>query len=335
MGETERQAPGRTTIVDVARLAGVSTATVSRFLNNSATLAPATGERVRQAIASLGYIPNIIAGSLASKSSKLVAVVVPGIVNSIIDETVEQLVSRLSSHGVVPLLGITHLDPERLTSLTMAALGMQVEAIIFTNLIPPELRQLLARFNTTVIEIWGLPRDPLDVAIGFSHREVGYALAEFAAEHGYRRPHLVTAQSPRGQIRSDAFAERWSQLGGSDVTRQEIAIPLVYHHAGEVMAQIRSAPQRPDLVVVASDLLAYELVQRLQADGLRVPQDVAVIGFGDMPMPTASPDLTTVRIDGTQIADRVLDVLALRVQGQEVPERRINCGFQIVRRGSA
>ena len=335
MSEGQRHTPARTTIMDVARVAGVSTATVSRFLNNSATLAPHTAERVQQAIASLGYIPNIIAGSLASKTSKLVAVVVPGIVNSIIDETVEQLVSRLSSHGVVPLLGITHLDPERLTGITMAALGMQAEAIIFTNLIPPDLRDLLARFDTTVIEIWGLPREPLDVAIGFSHREVGHALAEFAAAQGYHRPHLVTAQSPRGQIRSDAFAERWSDLGGQAVTQQEIVIPLVYHHAGEVMAHITNASPRPDLVVVASDLLAYELVQRLQADGLRVPQDVAVIGFGDLPMPTASPDLTTVRIDGTQIADRVLEVLSLRAQGQDVTERRINCGFQIVKRGSA
>lgn len=335
MSGEQRRAPGRTTIVDVARMAGVSTATVSRFLNNSATLAPSTAERVRQAIARLGYIPNIIAGSLASKSSKLVAVVVPGIVNSIIDETVEQLVSRLSSAGVVPLLGITHLDPARLHSITMAALGMQAEAIIFTNQIPDDLRELLERFDTTVIEMWGLPRDPLDVAIGFSHREVGFALADYAREQGYRRPHLVTAMSPRGQIRSDAFAERWDELGGGPVTQQQIAVPLVYHHADQVMAAIRDAVERPDLVVVASDLLAYELIRRLQAEGLTVPQDVAVIGFGDMAMPTREPALTTVRIDGTAIADRVLDVLAMRAEGKEVAERRINCGFKLVRRASA
>lgn len=335
MSDAKRQAPGRTTIMDVARVAGVSTATVSRFLNSSATLAPATAQRVREAIASLGYIPNIIAGSLASKSSKLVAVVVPGIVNSIIDETVEQLVSRLSSAGVVPLLGITHLDPERLTSITMAALGMQAEAIIFTNQIPPDLRDLLGRFDTTVIEMWGLPREPLDVAIGFSHREVGFALAQFAIERGYRRPHLVSAQSPRGQIRSDAFAERWTELGGGPVSQQEVPIPLMYDHADQVMARITAAAERPDLVVVASDLLAYEVVGRLQASGLRVPQDMAVIGFGDMPMPSAQPALTTVRIDGTAIADRVLEVLAKRAQGEDVVERRINCGFAIVRRDSA
>ncbi|WP_160771896.1 LacI family DNA-binding transcriptional regulator [Alteraurantiacibacter buctensis] len=335
MSGAERQATVRATIVDVARAAGVSTATVSRFLNGSATLAPATAERVRGAIASLGYIPNIFAGSLASRSSKVVAVVVPGIVNSIIDKTVEQLVMRLSAAGVVPLLGITHLDPERLHSITMAALGMQAEAIIFTNQIPPDLRDLLARFDTTVIEIWGLPREPLDVAIGFSHREVGFALADYAARQGYRRPHLVTAQSPRGQIRSDAFAERWAQNGGAVVTEQTVAIPLVYDHAGEVMAAIGSAAERPDLIVVASDLLAYELVRQLQAGGLRVPQDVAVIGFGDMAMPSAEPQLTTVRIDGTDIADRVLDVLTLRGQGEDLPERRINCGFTIVPRGSA
>ncbi len=335
MTETDRQPAARATIVDVARMAGVSTATVSRFLNGSATLAPGTAERVKEAVASLGYIPNIFAGSLASRSSKVVAVVVPGIVNSIIDKTVEELVMRLSAAGIVPLLGITHLDQGRLNSITMAALGMQAEAIIFTNPIPPDLRELLDRFDTTVIEIWGLPREPLDVAIGFSHREVGFALAEFAWQHGYRRPHLVSADSPRGQIRSSAFAERWAQLGGAETTEQAVPIPLMFEHASLVMDCIGRARDRPDLLVVASDLLAYELVQRLQKDGLHVPRDIGVIGFGDMAMPSASPALTTVRIDGAEIADRVLEVLASRAQGEAVAERRINCGFRIVRRGSA
>lgn len=326
----------RCTIIDVARTAQVSTATVSRYLNDPALVAAATGERVREAILELGYIPNAFAGNLASSSSQVVAIVVPGMTNSIAEETVEALVSRLSSRGVVPLLGVTQLDPDRLMAITRAALGMQAKALIFTTVITPELRQLLERTGTTVIEIWGLPRDPVDVAIGFSHTEVGHALADFAHQHGYRRPHLVSAESVRGMVRSAAFAARWGELTGKEPTAQELPIPLNFGHAGRVLATVAGLPARPDLLVVASDILAYALVLTLREQGVAVPQEIGVVGFGDLALATAiSPAITTVRIDGEQIADRVLEVLDQRAGGMDIAERRINCGFEIVRRASA
>lgn len=326
----------RCTIIDVARKAEVSTATVSRYLNDPSLVAAATGERVRDVILELGYIPNTLAGSLASSSSRVVAIVVPGMTNSIAEETVEALVSRLSSRGVVPLLGVTHLDPDRLMAITRAALGMQAKALIFTNVVPPELRQLLQRTGTTVIEIWGLPRDPVDVAIGFSHTEVGHQLAEFAHQHGYRRPHLVSAESVRGMIRGAAFADRWHELTGMEPTSQELPIPLHFGHAGRVLETIGNLAARPDLLVVASDILAYSLVLTLREQGVAVPGEIGVVGFGDLALAIAiTPAITTVRIDGEQIADRVLDVLDRRASGKDITERCINCGFEIVRRGSA
>lgn len=337
MAKSRRREGGpRSTIIDVARVAEVSTATVSRYLNDPGLVAAATGDRVRDVIIELGYIPNTIAGSLASSSSKVVAIVVPGLTNSIVEETVEALVSRLSSRGVVPLLGVTHLDQQRVIDITMAALGMQAKALIFTNVVPPELRQMLERAGTTVIEIWGLPRDPVDVAIGFSHIEVGSALADFSHEQGYRRPHLVLAESIRGQIRGAAFAERWRELTGGEVSAQEVPIPLDHGHAARVLDVLATLPQRPDLLVVGSDILAHSIIRSLREQDVAVPGEIGVIGFGDLGLACAiSPAITTVRIDGQLIADRVLEVLDLRAKGAELESRRINCGFEIVRRASA
>lgn len=336
MNRPRRRGGPRNTIIDVARVAQVSTATVSRYLNDPGLVAQATGERVREAILELRYIPNTLAGSLASSSSKVVAIVVPGLTNSIAEETVEALVSRLSSRGVVPLLGVTHLDSKRLTNITMAALGMQAKALIFTNVVPPDLRDLLARTGTTVIEIWGLPRDPVDVAIGFSHTEVGQALAEFAHANGYRRPHLVSAESVRGQIRGAAFADRWRELTGMEASSQEIPIPLDHGDAPHVLEEITHLPERPDLLVVGSDILAYALVLRLREQGVAVPGELGVIGFGDLALATAiTPAITTVRIDGQAIADRVIEVLDQRASGASLAGQRINCGFEILRRESA
>lgn len=332
----KRGGGAHSTIIDVAHMAEVSTATVSRYLNDPGLVAPATAERVRDAIVKLKYIPNALAGSLASNSSKVVAILVPGLTNFIAEETVETLVSRLSSHGVVPLLGVTHLDPDRVTSITMAALGMQANALIFTNVVPPELRQLLERTGTTVIEIWGLPREPIDVAIGFSHTEVGRALADFAYEHGYRRPHLVSAETVRGQIRSASITDRWRELTGDEPSAQEFPIPLDHGNASQVIETIEAMPNRPDLLIVGSDILAYSIVLRLREKAVAVPEEIGVIGFGDLGIATAiTPAITTVRIDGQQIADRVLEVLDQRANREEIAERRINCGFEIVRRESA
>lgn len=336
MRRSPRKNDQLSTIEDVARLSGVSTATVSRFLNNPGVVAKATAQKVRTAIAELNYVPNAIAGSLASSKSQLIAILVPNLTSSIVEETIEALVDRLTASGTVPFLGITGMDPIRTNDVLRAALSRRVTAVITTGLIPEPARSLLRRSNTTVIEVWGLPPEPVDIAIGFSHIEVGRALAHFAYERGYRRPHLVTARGTRAQMRREGFVKDWMELAGTEPTEQEIAIPSTYGEGRGILDALSALPVRPDIVVTGSDFVAQGLIAHALSRGLRVPDDLAVVGFGDLRVAAmVEPQITTVRIDGAKIADRAIEVIRMRRNDQEPESRRIDCGFEIIRRESA
>jgi len=336
MRRSSRKNDQLSTIEDVARLSGVSTATVSRFLNHPNIVAKPTAQKVRAAIAELKYVPNAIAGSLASSKSQLIAILVPNLTSSIVEETIEALVNRLTASGTVPFLGITGMDPVRTNDVLMAALSRRVTAVITTGLIPEPARGMLLQSNTSVIEMWGLPPEPVDIAIGFSHLDVGRALAKFSYERGYRRPHLVTARGTRAQLRRDGFLEDWLKLGGAMPTEQEIAIPSTYDEGRRILDAISDLPTRPDLVVTGSDFVAHGLIAHAQRRGLRVPEDLAVMGFGDVGIAAMiEPSITTVRIDGAKIADRAIEVIRTRDEDKEPESRRIDCGFEIMERESA
>lgn len=328
--------PARAKLQDVARHAGVSTATVSRYLNNPSLVAPATVERIRQSVAELNYIPNLVAGSLASSRSRQIAVMVPYLRASIVEEMVEDLVETLEGAGMVTMLMLTAMDPERTNAKLMTSIARQVEAVVTTGIVPEPARTALIDNNMTVIEAWGLPDNPVDVAIGFSHRAVGTALAEYAAERGYRRPHLVTSKGIRAERRRDAFVETWAAKGLPAPTEGSAIIPSDFSQARTLFAAMQSMPELPDLVICGSDFLAQGLIVHAAAAGLSVPKDFAVIGFGNSGMSAhMSPSITSVDVDGKAFAQEAIKVIEARAKGEEIAEKRIDIGFRIVQRESA
>ena len=128
------------TLDAVAVHAGVSSATVSRFINNPGVVAPATAERIRAAIVATGYIPNLLAGGLASSKSKMVAVLIPHLVDSIFNDTIEAMVEELSAAGFTVMLGLTGVSAARTGELIRAALSRKVDAIISSGPLGPEAR---------------------------------------------------------------------------------------------------------------------------------------------------------------------------------------------------
>ncbi len=126
--------PGKTARLDeVAARAGVSTATVSRFFNNPDVVAAATADKIRAAVAEIGYVPNLLAGGLASNRSRLVAALVPHLSNSIFGQPIEAMVEQLYTEGIVVMLGLTGTADIRLEPLIRAALGRRADAIILTG----------------------------------------------------------------------------------------------------------------------------------------------------------------------------------------------------------
>lgn len=321
---------------EVAALAGVSTATVSRFLNKPEQVARATGERIKAAVESTGYVPNLMAGALAGNRSRLIAVLVPEIAQSIFNDTVEAMIKELSVEGNNVVLALTGADNARLTAEIETALARQVDAIILTGILTdPDVRKRLETSSVTVIETWGLPEYPIDVAVGFSHHAAGTEIAKFARSRGYRKPHLIVPLSERALRRASAFCAQWVADGGEEPTRIEVSVPSNFGQGRLSYRALSDLAVQPDVVVCGSDWIAQGLIIEAQAAGVRVPDKLAVIGFGNLQMAgDMRPTITSVDVDGGRIAREATRVLRARSKNESV-ETRIDVGFRIIARESA
>lgn len=322
---------------EVAQRAAVSPATVSRFLNNPVVVAEATAVRIRAAILEMGYVRNLAAGALASSRSRLIAALVPDIAQSIFNDTVEAMIDEFASDGNSTMLALTGADNRRLNEEIDMALARRVDAIILTGIVSDaETRERLRTHPVTVIETWGLPIDPIDVAVGFSHHAAGEEMARFLRARGYRLPHLVVPRSTRSERRASGFTARWMDDGGPEPTRLEVNVPSHFGQGRLSYRALADLAERPDVVVCGSDWIAQGLIVEAQAAGVRVPDQLAVTGFGNLRMAgDMRPTITSVDVDGARIAREVMRVLRARAAGEPVLERRIDVGFRIIARESA
>ncbi len=296
----------------------------------------ATREKIRAAVEATGYLPNLTAGALAGNRSRLIAALVPDIAQSIFNDTVEAMINELATDGNSVVLALTGPDNERLNAEIAMALGRRVDAIILTGIVTDaETRRRLQAASVTVIETWGLPQDPIDVAVGFSHHAAGVEMAKFLRARGYRRPHLVVPSSTRSQRRASGFAARWIADGGEEPTRLDVNVPSHFGQGRLSFRALSDLPEQPDVVICGSDWIAQGLIVEAHAAGIRVPDQIAVTGFGNLRMAgDMRPTITSVDVDGARIAREVMRVLRARANGVEI-ETRIDVGFRIIARESA
>lgn len=332
----KKVAPRNPTLGDVAVLAQVSTATISRFLNSPGVVAQATGERIAQAIAQTGYIPNLLAGGLASKKTKMVAVLIPHLAHSIFNDMIETMVGELDRGGTTVMMALTGGDPDRCDAMIQTAIGRRVDAIISTTPVSERTKELLERFPGLFIQIWDLPARPVGLAVGFCHRAVGRDVAGFLSARGYRHPLLVTTGSLRAARRCEGFVEGWQALGGGVVQHVQVAAPSRFGHARRVFADLRHLPHQPDVVVCGSDFLAQGIIVEAQAAGLRVPDQLAVMGFGNSSIAgDMRPTITSVDIDGAAIAREALAAIAAHGEELLPLDYAVDVGFRVIARESA
>ncbi|MCX7282501.1 MAG: LacI family DNA-binding transcriptional regulator [Novosphingobium sp.] len=324
------------TLDDVAARAGVSTATVSRFINNPQVVAQATAERIREAIAETGYIPNLLAGGLASSKSKMVAVLIPYLTDSIFNDTMQTMVEELSAAGTTVMLGLTGVSEARTEDLIRAAISRRVDAIIFTGPLTPHVEAMVRRSPALFIQVWDLPEDPIGIAVGFSHHAAGHDIARFLMSRGYRRPHVVTAKGARANMRRDGLVAEWVAGGNAAPTEASVEVPSRFGHARRIFAEVRRLDHMPDVVVCGSDYLAQGVIVEALAAGLRVPEDIAVVGFGNSSIAgEMRPTITSVEVDGARIAREAIAAIRNRAGAALPQERWIDVGFRLVARESA
>jgi LacI family gluconate utilization system Gnt-I transcriptional repressor len=332
-----RRGSGRITLADVAKLAGVSAITASRALNTPDQVSPDTLQRVREAVERTGYIPNMLAGGLASARSRLVAAVVPTIAGPVFLETIQALTEGLAESGYQLMLGQAGYDNAREDALLDAIIGRRPDGIMLTGIMrSPEGRRRLLAAGIPVVETWDLTPTPIDMLVGFSHEKVGGAAAEYLLTRGRRRLAIVTADDPRAGVRRDGFVQAAARQGVGDIPACVVPAPSALGHGRSGLAGLLAQHPDIDAVFCSSDTLALGAIIEAQARGIPVPERLAVFGFGDFAFARDThPALTSIRIDGTAIGRRAARFIVDRAEGRPVAERVVDIGFSIAERASA
>ncbi|MDM0042624.1 LacI family DNA-binding transcriptional regulator [Variovorax sp. J22G21] len=336
-GRSARRGSGGITLSDVSKLAGVSAITVSRALNTPDLVSPETREKVRLAVERTGYVPNLLAGGLASNRSRLVAALVPTIAGPVFLETIQALTEALADKGYQLMLGQSGYNNSREDALIDAIVGRRPDGIVLTGIMrSAEGRRRLLASGIPVVETWDLTPTPVDMLVGFSHEKAGVATAQFLHRKGYRRPAIVTGDDHRANLRRGGFEQAWRALGGGAVPVHAVPAPTTLGSGRAALSELLAADPATDVVACSSDALAHGVITEAQARGLRVPQDVGVIGFGDLAFARhAHPAITTVRIDGTAIGRQAARFIVDRAEGRPVEHKVLDLGFSLIERESA
>lgn len=332
-----RRRTGGLTLADVARLAGVSPITVSRALNSPEQLTGETLARVQEAVARTGYVPNRLAGGLASNRSRLVAALVPTIASPVFLETIQSLTEELDAAGYQLMLGQSGYDIEREDALLDALIGRRPDGIVITGIMhSPHARRRLAAAGIPIVETWDLTPTPIDMLVGFSHGKVGAAVADYLHYRGSRHPAVVFADDSRAGLRRQGFVEAAVKHGIGPVPAELVPTPTTLGAGRRAFARLLDKHPETDAVFCSSDMLALGVLTEAHARGIRIPGQIRVFGFGDHNVAAdAHPALSTVRIDGTAIGRQAARFIIDRAAGRAIPNRVVDLGFKLIARASA
>jgi LacI family gluconate utilization system Gnt-I transcriptional repressor len=331
-----RRSSGAITLRDVAMLAGVAPITASRAINTPNQVSPDVLRKVQEAVQRTGYVPNRMAGGLASSRSRLIAAVVPSTVVSVFMETIESLNGTLFDAGYQLMLGQSGYSAEREELLLEAIIGRRPDGIFITGILPPgKARTRLMASGIPVVETWDLTPTPIDMLIGFSHSEIGREVAQFLMHKGYKKFAIVSADDERALRRTQAFQETVKQQGYATVFVANVGTSRSLKSGREAMTRILVEASDTQAIFCSSDLLALGVMTEARARGLSVPDDISVMGFGDVPfVADMVPALTTVRINGGQIGTLAARFLMDRAEGRAVETGIVDVGFSIIARDS-
>lgn len=309
--------PGRSpTLLDVARRAGVSPATVSRVLSQPALVRPGTRERVHSAIVTLGYLRDGVARALASGRTGAVGIVVPTIDNAIFSRAVQAMQSRLAEDDIRLLVASHEYNAATEVGAVRSLLEHGIDAIVLVGTEhAPELWALVERSPVPLLLTWSLERGR--DCIGFDNRRAGRLAAEHLLSLGHRRFGMVSGvleQNDRAKARlggvRDALADAGLSLPDRCISQQKFTISG--GRAG--LAALLSLGEPPTALIGGNDLLAAGILFEAQARGIAVPGELSIVGFDNLDLSAhLTPSLTTIHLPTAELGRRAAEMVMSRL----------------------
>ena len=304
---------------DVAELAQVSTATVSRALTCPGKVKPATAARIRQAVQALGYVAHGAARALASKRTHTIGAVIPTLDNAIFANTAHALQKTLDEAGYTLLIASHEFDAEVEARVTQALVERGVDGLVLLGATHhPSVLRMLDTQQIPYVLTWALDAAGRHPCVGFDNRAAAIRIAGHLLDLGHRDFAMIsgiTAGNERASERLEGVRQALSARGLSLAPGRVVEKPYTLSAGREGLREVLRGAPRPTAVVCGNDVLAIGALAECHAQGITVPREISVTGFDDLEMAAVvTPALTTVHFPtaelGTYAAQHLLARLA-------------------------
>ena len=320
------------TLRDVSEASGVSEMTVSRVLRNRGEVSEATRTKVLQAAKKLGYVPNKIAGALASQRVNLVAVIIPSLSNMVFPEVMMGISDVLEGTPLQPVVGVTNYKPEREETVLYEMLSWRPSGVIIAGLEHSEAASAMLRAaGIPIVEIMDVDGEPVDSMVGISHRRAGREMGKAIVAAGYRKIGFLGTKMPldhRARKRFEGLTEALAKAG-IEIADQE------FYSGGSALAKGREMTEAmlkrtPDLdfLYYSNDMIGAGGLLYCLENGIDVPGKVGLAGFNGVELLDGLPRrLATMDACRNEIGRKAAEIIARRAAD---PQEAQTAGERIV-----
>ncbi len=326
-------------LADVARLAKVSTATVSRALTLPHKVKARTLERVQQAAHTLGYVAHGAARALASRRTHTIAAVVPTLDNAIFANTIHALQRTLDAAGYVLLLASHEFDADVEARVTRTLIERGVDGLVLLGTTHhPDIYRMIEAHALPYVLTWAFDESGDQPCVGFDNRAAAMRVTNYLLDLGHVRFAMISGITRHNERARERLAGVHAALAA-----RGLALPAAhivekpYTHTGgrEGLREVMGGREPPTAVICGNDVLAIGAIAECNVRGLTVPGDVSITGFDDMEIAgMMTPALTTVRFPTTDLGVYAAKHLLLRLEGKTV-DLRCKLPTELVVRESA
>ncbi len=319
---------------DVARLAGVSAQTISRYFKNPDSVRPDNRERIAQVVADTGYFPNPAASSLSANRTTLVAVIVPTIGHSIFSEMVTGLAETLEAHNFGLLIATNAFSIEKEEKLVERFLAHKVAGVVLIGQHHSHrTTQLLRASGTPTVELLEIDGLPIDMAIGLSNFAATQELTNRLIELGRRKIGFISAP-PNGNDRVQRRLKGYIAALEAAGRRFDESLVAYAEFSIENGARLfaRMLEHHPDMdAVISNDIHGLGVQLHCNRIGISVPKQMAITGFDSLEVSSILEEkLTTVKIGGYKMGVLAGKMLLKGPSGEKVDPKIVDLGYEIL-----
>ncbi|MDP4064469.1 HTH-type transcriptional regulator GntR [Rhodobacteraceae bacterium IMCC1933] len=302
------------TLRDVSEVSGVSEMTVSRVLRNRGDVSAATREKVLNATKTLGYVPNKIAGALASQRVNLVAVIIPSLSNMVFPEVMTGISDALDDTPLQPVVGVTNYLPEREEKVLYEMLSWRPSGVIIAGLEQSETsRAMLINSGIPVVQIMDIDGEPIDAMVGISHRRAGRKMAEAILKSGYQNIGFMGTQMPldhRARKRFEGFTQALGKQSVEIMDQEFYTGGSALAKGREMTAAMMERSPELDFMYYSNDMIGAGGLLHLREQGISVPGQMGLAGFNKVELIDGLPQrlatMDSCRFEIGQMAAKII-----------------------------